>query len=252
MFTGKELANYALTVYRNKGHWCYWYGTYGNKCAMPKYERKKKQYPYHYTEKRKAGYMKDIEKKRRCADCVGFIKSFFWTGNKYDTDPVYNTNNCPDKSADGMFKLCKETGDVKTIPDIPGLVVWKTGHIGIYVGGGYTVEFKGFDYDCQKNKVTDGKWKKWGKLPPSMIDYEETPLPDPKEVIVTGGSVYVRTAPNKETGEILGIVHKGDILPYQGITSSGGWYLIEYKNQNGWISGKYSTLVNDKCESCTI
>lgn len=78
------------------------------------------------------------------------------------------------------------------------------------------------------------------------------PKPDPKEVIITGGSVYVRTAPNKETGKELGIVHRGDILPYQGVTSSGGWYLVIYENQNGWISGKYSTLVNEECESCTI
>ena len=100
--------------------------------------------------------------------------------------------------------------------------------------------------------MTDGTWKKWGKLPASMIDYEEPPKPDPKEVIVTGNSVNVRTAPNKETGKVLGVVHKGDILPYQGETSSGGWYLVIYKNKNGWISGKYSTLVTEECESCTI
>lgn len=245
MFTGNELANYALTVYANKSHWCYWYATYGNLCTLSRYEGKKRQYPYpkynHYNPSRTSGYMKDIELGRRCADCVGFIKSFFWTGNKYDTNPVYNTNHCPDTNADGMFKLCKETGDIKNIPDIQGLVVWKAGHIGVYVGGGYTVEFKGFDYDCQKNKVTDGKWKKWGKLPPSMITYDE-PKPEKQEVVVTGGSVYVRTAPNTQTGKILGVVHKGDRLPYQGEVSDMGWHLVEYKNQNGWISGKYSKL----------
>lgn len=241
MFTGNELANYALTVYANKSHWCYWYGTYGNLCTLSRYEGKKRQYPAYYTDNRKSGYMKDIENKRRCADCVGFIKSFFWTGNNYDTNPKYNTNHCPDTSADGMFLLCKEKGDIKSIPDIPGLVVWKNGHIGVYVGGDYTVEFKGFDYDCQKNKVTDGKWKKWGKLPPSMITYDEL-KPEKQEVVVTGGSVYVRTAPNTKTGKILGVVHKGDRLPYQGEVSDMGWHLVEYKNQNGWISGKYSKL----------
>lgn len=245
MFTGNELADYALTVYANRNHWCYWYATYGNECTLKRYESKSKQYPYpkyeHYKPSRKQGYMKDIENKRRCADCVGFIKSFFWTGNNYDTNPTYNTNHCPDTNADGMFKLCKVTGDIKSIPDIKGLVVWKPGHIGIYVGGGYTVEFKGFDYDCQKNKVTDGKWKKWGKLPPSMITYDE-PKPEKREVVVTGGSVYVRTAPNTETGKILGVVREGDKLPYQGEMSDRGWHLVEYKNQNGWISGKYSKL----------
>lgn len=238
MFTGQELANYALTVYKDKKHWCYWYGTYGNKCTMSKYERKRKQYPYHYTEKRKAGYMKDIELNRRCADCVGFIKSFFWTGNKYNTDPVYKSNNCPDKNADGMFKLCSKKGDIKTIPNIPGLVVWKSGHIGIYVGDGYTVEFKGFNYDCQKNKVSVGRWKKWGMLPPSMITYTESEY----KVVVTGDSVNVRTAPNTETGKILGVVHKWDTLEYQGITYDNGWYLVIYEGQNGWISPKYSKL----------
>jgi hypothetical protein len=144
MFTGKELAAYCETMYANKAHWAYWYGTYGNVCTMKKYESKKKQYPEHYGSSRTKGYMKDIEQGRRCADCVGMIKSFFWTGNRYNTDPKYGTNGCPDKSANGLFDMCKETGDIKTIPDIPGIVVWKSGHIGVYVGNGYTVEMKGF------------------------------------------------------------------------------------------------------------
>lgn len=63
-----------------------------------------------------------------------------------------------------------------------------------------------------------------------------------QEVFVTGGSVYVRTAPNTTKGKILGVVHKGESYPYQGETSENGWYLIIYKNANGWISPKYSAL----------
>lgn len=245
MFTGKELAAYCEEMYKNKDHWCYWYGTYGNQCTLSKYESKKKQYPEHYGSSRKSGYMKDIEQGRRCADCVGMIKSFFWTGNRYDTDPKYGTNGCPDKSANGMFDMCKEKGDISTIPDIPGIVVWKSGHIGVYVGNGYTVEMKGFDYDCRRNKVADGPWKKWGKLP--MLSYDE-PKPEPSEyrhVLVTGGSVNIRSGPGTDKKDI-GTAHKGDLLPYQGVTEPWGgrdWYLIEWENQNGWISSKYSKLV---------
>ena len=245
MFTGKELAAYCETMYANKAHWAYWYGTYGNVCTMKKYESKKKQYPDHYGSSRTKGYMKDIEQGRRCADCVGMIKSFFWTGNRYDTDPKYGTNGCPDKSANGLFDMCKEKGDISTIPDIPGIVVWKSGHIGVYVGGGYTVEMKGFDYDCQRNKVTKGPWKKWGKLP--MLSYDD-PKPEPSEyrhVLVTGGSVNIRSGPGTDKKDI-GTAHKGDLLPYQGVTEPWGgrdWYLIEWENQNGWISSKYSKLV---------
>ena len=67
-----------------------------------------------------------------------------------------------------------------------------------------------------------------------------------KTVEITGGSVNVRSAPGTEGTKVLGTVHKGDVLPYQGQTqavSGRDWYLIEYKNQNGWVSGKYGRLV---------
>lgn len=330
MFTGKQLAEYCEEMYRNKDHWAYWYGTYGNQCTLKKYESKKKQYPGHYTPDRKNGYMKDIEKGRRCADCVGMIKAFFWTSGKYDTDPVYKVNNCPDKSANGMISYCKKTGPIKDIPDIPGLVVWKSNHIGVYIGGGYTIEFRGFDYDCVKRKVKDGPWTKYGFLPDSMISYDDQPTPkpepepigdrdlrngdegpdvkqlqenlislgfdcgrwgadgefgdctemaveafqrayklpetgvydavtrakmeevlddhdepaeDPRWVEIYGGDCYIRTAPNKTNSKKLGVAHRGDKYQYQGQTSDDGWHLIAFKNQNAWVSGKYSRLV---------
>lgn len=179
MLTGKMLAEYCEKVY--KAAWVYWYGTYGNKCTQSLYNSKKNQYPKHYTAARASGYEKDIKAGKTCADCVGMIKSFFWTGGEFGTTPKYATNHCPDTNADGMLKLCIETGPIKTIPDEPGLVVWKSGHIGVYVGGGYTVEMKGFDYDCQRNKVSKGPWTKWGRLPKSMITYTgETCDPTPQ------------------------------------------------------------------------
>jgi peptidoglycan hydrolase-like protein with peptidoglycan-binding domain len=64
-----------------------------------------------------------------------------------------------------------------------------------------------------------------------------------KQVVVTGDSVNVRTAPNTTTGKILGIVHRDYHLPYQGQDSDAGWHLVEYDGQNAWISGKYSKVV---------
>ena len=58
---------------------------------------------------------------------------------------------------------------------------------------------------------------------------------------MTGASVYVRSAPNTD-GRVLGVVHQGDALTYQGQDSEYGWHLVDYENQNGWISGKYSRL----------
>ena len=61
-----------------------------------------------------------------------------------------------------------------------------------------------------------------------------------QSVIVTGNSVNVRSAPDT-TARVLGIVYKGDRLEYQG-ADLDGWHLVAYKNQNAWISGKYSRL----------
>ena len=169
MFTNLEFAAFCLAVYAAK--WVYWYGTCGYLCTTARYNSKKKQYPAHYTAAREAGYKKDIAEGKMCADCVGLIKAFFWMGGNINGTSKYASNNCPDKSANGMYQLCVKTGPIATMPDIPGLIVWKSGHIGVYVGNGYTVEMKGFDYDCVKAKVTSGKWTNWGQLPAKMLNY---------------------------------------------------------------------------------
>ena len=169
MLTNLQLVDYVKAAHA--AHWVYWYGTCGYPCTLSLYNRKREQYPTHYTADRESGYKADIAAGRMCADCVGLIKSFFWTGGVIGGANHYASNGCPDQSANGLFELCKETGPIKSIPDIPGLVVWKSGHIGVYVGGGYTIEARGFAYDCVMHKVTDGPWTKWGKLPPSMLEY---------------------------------------------------------------------------------
>ncbi|MBO7670735.1 MAG: peptidoglycan-binding protein [Oscillospiraceae bacterium] len=175
MFTSSQFVDYVKAVHA--AAWVYWYGTCGYKCTDSLYKSKAKQYPAHYTEGRESGYLADIRADRMCADCVGLIKSFFWKGGDLAGKNVYQSNNCPDVSADGMIKLCKETGPIATIPEVPGLVVWKTGHIGVYIGGGYTVEMRGFAYDCVKRKVTDGPWTRWGRLPATMLQYTDMPAP---------------------------------------------------------------------------
>lgn len=64
-------------------------------------------------------------------------------------------------------------------------------------------------------------------------------------VLITGGSVNVRSAPGTSSRDI-GTVHKGDLLIYQGVTEPADgrdWYLVVYNNSNGWVSGKYAQLV---------
>ena len=119
-------------------------------------------------------------------DCVGLIKGILWgwCGNAAKTygGATYTANGVPDVSADQMITYCKDVStDFKNIEI--GEVVWLSGHISIYIGGGKVVEatpaWSGgvqiSDISTSgkrtKNGVGTAVWKKHGKLP--YITYEK-------------------------------------------------------------------------------
>lgn len=71
------------------------------------------------------------------------------------------------------------------------------------------------------------------------------PAPVVQHVEITGASVNVRSAPGTSF-RVLGVAHKGDRLPYGGETRNvdgRDWYLVEFADQNGWVSSKFSRVV---------
>ena len=161
----------------------YWYGSVVYKCTENLRARKAKQYPAHYGSSRTARYRDDIAKKKVCADCVGLIKGYNWTNGgqgvieSIGTDKTfssrYGAHGCPDKSANGMFSYAKSKGcawgTMDTLPEVPGIALRFDGHVGVYIGGGYAVEERGFNYGCVKTKVSSRKWTHWYQLP--FVDY---------------------------------------------------------------------------------
>lgn len=178
MFTGEMLAAWAERALEAGAK--YWYGTCWYEADDALLSRKRRQYPSHYTDGRMATYRKHISEKRMVCDCVGLIKGFFWTGNG-SHENIYKSGNCPDRSANGLFSMCDETGDIGSIPEERGLVVWTSGHIGVYVGGGKVIEARGFRYGVVRTAISGRSWKKWGRLPESMLAYgdgeESVPTP---------------------------------------------------------------------------
>ena len=180
-FTNEHFAAFCLGMVGQP----YWYGTVVYKCTENLRSRKAAQYPSHYGSSRTARYRQDIENKKVCADCVGGCKGYAWTdGGKgvleaIGTDNVfaskYGANGCPDKSANGMFSYAKskgmDWGTLDTLPDIVGLALHKDGHVGYTVGGGYAVEWQGFNSGCVKTKIAGRGWTSWFKLP--FIDYND-------------------------------------------------------------------------------
>lgn len=144
----------------------YWYGTFGQEATQSLLSYKARQYPLHYTSDRMSKYQKQIGEKVH--DCVGLIKGYLWCDSVNDMSPKYVANQ--DKGANGMYNACKERGYITTMPDIAGILVFMDGHIGVYIGGGYVIEARGFNYGVVKTKLNGRGWTRWGKCP--YIEYE--------------------------------------------------------------------------------
>jgi peptidoglycan hydrolase-like protein with peptidoglycan-binding domain len=95
------------------------------------------------------------------------IKGYYWT--KDDGTQVYGLDGRPDKGAEGMFSAAKVKGKISTLPEIPGLLLYSPGHVGVYIGAGYAVEARGFNYGVLKTRVTQRNWSHWYQCP--YIDY---------------------------------------------------------------------------------
>ena len=141
----------------------YWWGTFGQKASESLLRQKSTQYPKYYTS---TDFVKQYGQKVH--DCVGLIKGYLWCehANSY---PLYNANQ--DKDVNGMKANCSERGTLETMPDIPGVLVFMPGHVGVYVGNGKVIEARGHAYGVVETNLIGRGWKEWGKL--DWIEYVE-------------------------------------------------------------------------------
>ncbi len=139
----------------------YWWGTFGQKATEGLLRQKSAQYPAYYKDddfKRQYG--------KRVHDCVGLIKGYMWCDTPTST-PKYNV--AQDKNVSGMLNACSKYGYIETMPDIKGILVFMSGHVGIYVGNGKVIEARGHEHGVVETNLTDREWTKWGML--DWIDY---------------------------------------------------------------------------------
>ena len=168
-----DLAAYAIQAWEN--NWGYVWGTYGNILTPSLFAYKKQQYPDGVGNH--ADFIESHWLGRRTADCIGLIKGYGWLDTK-SMAIGYAANGMPDYGADQMYRACKNAGvqnedygPISTLPELPGLMLWKSGHAGVYIGGGYAIEAMGTRKGVVKTEVSGRGWQGWGKLP--YIDYRE-------------------------------------------------------------------------------
>lgn len=161
--TGKELAAFG----QSKAGTPYVYGAKGANGPLTQQhvDWLAKSYPSMFT----TAYLEKIRKRnlvgKVCTDCSGLIS--WYTGKVLGSSQLYS-------QAYARLPMSK-------VNDFAiGTVLWKSGHVGIYLGNGLVVaEAKGIDYGTVISKVSDTKWQ-YG-LTFSWIDYEiEKPIESSK------------------------------------------------------------------------
>jgi len=147
----------------------YVYGTYGQVLTESLLAAKLNQYPLKVLPH--LSYIEANWLGKPVQDCCGLIKGHYWTDD--DGKIVYKLDGLPDVSANGLYKAAREKGPISSLPEVKGIIVWKRGHVGIYIGNGAVIEAHGTKAGVIKTRliesINDTKWTHWFKSP--FIDY---------------------------------------------------------------------------------
>lgn len=99
------------------------------------------------------------------------------------------------------------------------------------------------DYSCEVDGVYGPKTH--AAMEKALAELDRPVEEEPKKVKIVGGQCWVRSNSDKKTGAKLGVAKEGSVWNYGGVTADNGWLLIEYENQNGWVSGIYGKLIDE-------
>lgn len=152
--------------------------------GAPMNSKNKTRYCNNHSYNRKAARTKMIQAASADTfgfDCVCLLKGVLWGWNG-DTSKVYGgakytSNGVPDIGADQMIKVCSDISTDFSNIEV-GEAVWMSGHIGVYIGNGLSVEctprwkncVQITACSCSKSGYNTRNWTKHGKLP--YIDYD--------------------------------------------------------------------------------
>lgn len=164
-YTAKGLAEYCERCLKERT--AYMWGTLMNPISADLINKKRNQYPGKYTPGRIQALSALIGKAYAC-DCSGLIKSYYMGGfgaPEYDAQKDINTA--------GFFSAAEARGAISTLPEVPGIVLYMDGHVGVYVGGGKAIEctWGAYGDGVVKTNIDGRGWTHWLKIP--FVDYQE-------------------------------------------------------------------------------
>ena len=155
-----DLVKWAEMAYESG--WGYVWGSYGKVLDEQELNRLISVFGSEVSEKEE--YIRTHWLGRRTADCVGLIKGYGWYDD-FSGTMNYRSNGMNDVTASGMYAAAVEKGSLDTMPDIPGIAIYREGHIGVYVGNGYVIHAANTNDGVIKTSVYSGSWTHWLKVP---------------------------------------------------------------------------------------
>ncbi|MDW7657490.1 MAG: Ig-like domain-containing protein, partial [Bacillota bacterium] len=158
--TNTGLAEFVLKALHE--NWGYVYGTYGQVITQSLIDSKARQYPAAFSAVKSDGQTVYVHAQKwigsRAADCVGLAKAYLWWQD--DTiGPKYSS--LTDFSANGLYNRSTVNGPIETIPATHGVMVWRNGHVGIYIGNDEVIEARGVEYGVVRTRLADRNWSRW-------------------------------------------------------------------------------------------
>ena len=195
-----------------------------------------------YTESRYKELEKVAGKNYYGVDCIGLIKSYYWSGKadggtgspNYGSDKKY-----PDVNAGAMYNAAKRKGTITTMPEVAGLIVYSKSHphVGIYIGNGYTIESTlGSRGDGVVKRKLDNLWEYWFRCP--YIEY----MTDKAANTYTAALIYnavLRDKPSSQGRQISKLCAGSKVTVVRASETrdsvSGFVYVRTAGEKQGWI-----------------
>ena len=160
-------------------------------------------------------------------------------GSKAETDAVSEKH----KLGDRILRNGSEGDDVQELQKHLIQLGYDCGKWGADGDFGDATEQAVLEFQKDHSLAADGEYgPKSHAVMVKILDDGDKIVDNPKQVKIVGGNCFVRTAPKVVKGNDIGVARAGEVFEYQGQTSETGWHLIIFRNQNGWVSGKYSEL----------
>lgn len=163
-------------------------------------------------------------------DCSGLIYSYVGGG---------------ERTADAMVATATESGYVSDgVPDIPGIGLWQSGHVGVYVGGGMAVDARDEISNVCYSSVSSKNWVMWFKV--AGVTYDYTNVTNDAQSDDT--DTYTYTSADTDSAEAS--ADSSDEVLEHGDTGSDVNDLQERLKELGYFEDDTTEYFGDYTESC--